>query len=224
MNESDFTFGANRTERLPTLRDIAMPLFRHTRLMMVTFLAIVSAAILGVVLLPAGYQAKMKILVKRERMDAAVSPGRDAAMASPGDVTEEELNSEVELLKSRDLLEKVVLSCDLHKPTSGRFWDRIPPMAATAHRNGAQSTEMNISRAVAALEDQLHIEPLKKLISFWRHMIRQIRNSPQASCTHSGICTWKRPWRFTVLPGLLNFSRRNPSITSANYKRLKLSS
>jgi uncharacterized protein involved in exopolysaccharide biosynthesis len=162
MNGSDFAIGANGTERLPTLRDIAMPLCRHTRLMLVTFLTIVSATILGVVLLPAGYQAKMKILVKRERMDAAVSPGRDAVMANPGDVTEEELNSEVELLKSRDLLEKLVLSCNLQKPNSRRFWDRLAPKAAATLGNDAQDSGKNISRAVATLEDQLHIEPLKK--------------------------------------------------------------
>jgi uncharacterized protein involved in exopolysaccharide biosynthesis len=162
MNGPDFTFGAKAAERLPTLRDIATPLFRHPRLVLVTFFAIVSAAILGVVLLPAAYQAKMKILVKRERMDAAVSPGRDAAMANAGEVTEEELNSEVELLKSRDLLEQVVLSCNLQKPASGRFWDRIPAKSAAVASGDSQSSGKNVSRAVARLEDQLHIEPLKK--------------------------------------------------------------
>ena len=162
MNESDLAFGTNSMERLPTLRDVAMPLFRHPRLVLVTFLTIVSAAILGVVLLPAGYQAKMKILVKRERMDAAVSPGRDSAMANSGDIPEEELNSEVELLKSRDLLETVVLSCNLYKPTSRRFCDRLPRNAAAAESSDAQSSGKNISRAVATLEDQLHVEPLKK--------------------------------------------------------------
>ena len=83
-----------------------------------TFLALVLGTVLGIILLPKDYQAEMKILVKRERVDAAVSPGRDTVMSNPGDVTEEELNSEVELLKSRDLLEKVVVSCNLQNSQS----------------------------------------------------------------------------------------------------------
>ena len=113
MDGQEFQSGANGTERLPTLRDIATPLFRHQKLVLLTFLALVLGIILGIILLPKDYEAKMKILVKRERVDAAVTPGRDAVMSNPGEVTEEELNSEVELLKSRDLLEKVVVACNL---------------------------------------------------------------------------------------------------------------
>src|SRR5579864_3612056 len=124
MDGQDFQSGANGTDRLPTLRDIATPLFRHPRVVLVTFLVILAATILGTLALPKDYEAEMKILVKRERVDAAVSPGRDAVISNPGGVTEEELNSEVELLKSRDLLEKVVLSCNLQESHSSHFWNR----------------------------------------------------------------------------------------------------
>ena len=99
--------------------------------MLLTFVSLLLVTVLGIVMLPKDYQAKMKILVKRERVDAAVSPGRDTAMSAPGDVTEEELNSEVELLKSRDLLEKVVVSCNLQELQSSHFWDRLFPARAT---------------------------------------------------------------------------------------------
>ena len=115
MDEPNVQLNILGQEGLPTLRDIATPIFRHRRLVFVTFLGFVLGTILAIVLLPKDYQAKMKILVKRERVDAAVSPGRDAVLANPGDVTEEELNSEVELLNSRDLLEKVVVSCNLEQ-------------------------------------------------------------------------------------------------------------
>src|ERR1039457_3058018 len=113
MDEQNFQSSAYGSDRLPTLRDIVTPIFRHRKLVLLTFLSLVLGTILGIILLPKDYEAKMKILVKRERVDAAVSPGRDVVLANPGGVTEEELNSEVELLKSRDLLEKVVISCDL---------------------------------------------------------------------------------------------------------------
>ncbi len=162
MNGQEYPFGVNGPQRLPTLRDIATPLFRHPKLILVTFLIIVLGAILGIVLPPKDYEAKMKILVKRERVDAAVSPGRDAAMTMPGDVTEEELNSEVELLRSRDLLEKVVIACNLQELLSRHFWNRIVPVNAGGEKGSSLDREKKISKSVLALEDKLQTEPLKK--------------------------------------------------------------
>src|SRR5271169_1438967 len=130
MDGQDYQSGASGSDRLPTLRDIATPIFRRPKLVLFTFLVLVGGTLLGVLLTPKDYEAKMKILVKRERVDAAVTPGRDAVMSNPGGVTEEELNSEVELLKSRDLLEKVVVSCNLQESLSGHFWDRLIPASA----------------------------------------------------------------------------------------------
>jgi uncharacterized protein involved in exopolysaccharide biosynthesis len=158
MDGQDFQPDASGGERLPTLRDIATPLFRHPRLLLLTFMGLLLATVLGTILLPKdSYQAKMKILVKRERVDAAVSPGRDAVMSNPGEVTEEELNSEVELLKSRDLLEKVVVLCNLQDLLARHFWERLP-----GGSGGARETEKKISQAVLALENKLQVEPLKK--------------------------------------------------------------
>jgi uncharacterized protein involved in exopolysaccharide biosynthesis len=163
MDGQDFQLGANGTDRLPTLRDLATPLFRHPRLVLFTFLGLLLATILGAILLPRdSYEAKMKILVKRERVDAAVSPGRDAVMPNPGGVTEEEINSEVELLKSHDLLEKVVVACNLQNAHSSHFWERFLPSAAARKSGNAEDSGRKISQAVLALQDKLQVEPLKK--------------------------------------------------------------
>jgi uncharacterized protein involved in exopolysaccharide biosynthesis len=146
MDGQDFQSGANGTDRLPTLRDIATPLFRHLKLVLLTFLGFLLATVLGIILLPNDYEAKMKILVKRDRVDQAVSPGRDAVVSNPGGVTEEELNSEVELLKSRDLLEKVVVTCHLQGLPSGFFWNRLLPAAAAGEGGDGQYSERQISR------------------------------------------------------------------------------
>jgi uncharacterized protein involved in exopolysaccharide biosynthesis len=162
MDEQDIQSGSNGTERLPTLRDIATPLFRHPKLVLLTFLCLLLGAVLWTILRPKDYEAKMKILVKRERVDAAVTSGKDAVMSNPGGVTEEELNSEVELLKSRDLLEKVVVSCNLQELHSTHFWDRLLPGAATSESGDVEGSDKKISQAVLALESKLQIEPLKK--------------------------------------------------------------
>jgi len=152
QNSQSSAFGR---ERLPTLRDIVTPLFRHSKLVLLTFLSLVLGTILGIIFLPKDYEAKMKILVKRERVDAAVSPGRDAALANPGDVTEEELNSEVELLNSRDLLEKVVVSCNLQESQPSHFWNRLFPTAAAHGTDDGRDNAKNFSQAVSALENKL---------------------------------------------------------------------
>jgi uncharacterized protein involved in exopolysaccharide biosynthesis len=162
MDEQNVQANAFGAERLPTLRDIVAPLFRHRKLVSVTFLSLVLGTILGIILLPKGYEAKMKILVKRERVDAAVSPGRDTALANPGDVTEEELNSEVELLNSRDLLEKVVVSCNLQESQRSRFWNRLFPTASAHGTDEGRDNAKDVSQAVLALENKLQVEPLKK--------------------------------------------------------------
>ena len=95
------------TPRPPTLRDWAAIGFRHARLMAFCFLFIFGAAILVTLFTPRQYEAELKILVKGERADPVVTPEKEAVMSRP-DVTEQDVNSEVELLKSRDLLEKVL--------------------------------------------------------------------------------------------------------------------
>src|ERR1700730_9001474 len=91
--------------RSPTRRDLLTIAFRHRRLMTLSFLGILSGALLAALLQPNRYEAEMKILVKPARVDAVAEASAQTQCAR--EVTEEELNSEVELLKSRDLLEKI---------------------------------------------------------------------------------------------------------------------
>ncbi len=106
----------NDVGRSPTLRDLLAIAFRHRRLMVLSFLGILSGAILVAVLQPSRYDAGMKILVKRDRADPIVTSDATAPPQAAPEVSEEELNSEVELLKGRELLKKVVLGCDLQHP------------------------------------------------------------------------------------------------------------
>jgi uncharacterized protein involved in exopolysaccharide biosynthesis len=162
MDDQNFQSSSYGSDRLPTLRDIATPLFRHRKLVLLTFFGLMLATISWIVVLPKNYEAKMQIMVKRERVDVAVSPGRDSALANAGDVTEEQLNSEVELLKSRDLLEKVVIACNLQKLQSRPFWSRLFPSTATQATDDGRPDAKSLSQAVLALENKLRVEPLKK--------------------------------------------------------------
>lgn len=145
----------------PTARDLVAVLFRHRRVLAVSFLTIFLAVILYAVLQPKRYEAEMKILVKRERADPVVSAENSISSQLEPLVTEEELNSEVELLKSRDLLEKVVIDCDLARPPHSRLgallgWLRRPNAEPEFNREAA------IAAAVQALQARLSAEVVKK--------------------------------------------------------------
>src|ERR1039458_2325220 len=98
---SETTFLSTHSDRTPevSLRDVLSPLFRQRRLFMLSLCGILLGAILAAVLLPSQYEAQMEILVKRERVDPVVTTEATTQMTQPAPaVTEEEINSEVELL------------------------------------------------------------------------------------------------------------------------------
>ena len=132
-----------------SLRDLAAPLFRHRSLAGVSIVGIFLGSALAAFLLPKQYQAEMKILVRRERVDPVVTADKTAVIEPHPEVTEEELQSEVELLKSRDLLEQVVRTCGLGpNKEQGAVEDH--------------DTQVSLARAVRDLEAALQAEPIKK--------------------------------------------------------------
>src|SRR6202453_403215 len=97
------------------------------------------------------YRAQLRILARRGRSDPPVSSQQNAAPDfSRVEVTEEELNSEVELLKDDDVLRRVVEGNNL----AAHDWLRwLRPHEDTAVRD---------ERATKKLAGRLKIEPIKK--------------------------------------------------------------
>lgn len=134
--------------QLPTPRELVRPVFRYRNAVMGTFLLVLAITIAYVAALPRIYMAEMKILVKRERLDSIVTSDPRAPASPPSNISETELYSEVELLKSRDLLERVVLDTGLH---------RDPGQAAVS-----PLAKGGVQRAVRLLRANLDIEPIRK--------------------------------------------------------------
>jgi uncharacterized protein involved in exopolysaccharide biosynthesis len=133
----------------PTLRDIAAVFFRQKRLLAISFLLIATMGILYSVLFPS-YKAEMKVLLRRGRIDPAVSPTPTPSPAFEHDeITEEELNSEVELFRDEDLLRQVVLDSGLGQKT----W-----LSVVTRQNFEERTE----KAVRHLADKLNVQPVRK--------------------------------------------------------------
>ncbi|HTZ75255.1 MAG TPA: GumC family protein [Candidatus Aquilonibacter sp.] len=149
---------------MKTSRDALMPLFRQKRLAATVFAGVFVGAMVSAFLMPRKYEAEMKILVNRDRVDAVVTPDPDAPVATAPEpvVTEEDLNSEVELIKSRDLLEQVVEACGLESPAA-KGWIRAARKVEAGLRLGPEPSETaRRAEAVQTLENNLVVEPLKK--------------------------------------------------------------
>ena len=131
---------------LPTSRDVVTMLFRQRRVLLISFLLVLVGATLSGIWIPK-YESQMKILVRRQRNDMIVTSSANASQQLNDQVSEQDLNSEVELLNSKDLLRKVAISTGLIGKTSG-LSDR--------------EAEVKIAEAVVQLAHDLKIEPLHK--------------------------------------------------------------
>ena len=154
MSELNHRIKPGEADSEPTLRDVLAPLFRHRRLVILSFFGVFLGSILAALLLTNRYQAHMQILVKRERVDPVVTSETSPQMlqAAPP-VSEEEINSEVELLQSGDLLQKVVLATGLQEKEKNLIWAVLRPK---------ENAEIRAFRAERRLAKKLKVEAVKK--------------------------------------------------------------
>jgi uncharacterized protein involved in exopolysaccharide biosynthesis len=146
----------------PTLRDLLAVVFRHRGLAISCFLAILLGTVLSLWILPKQYEGEMKILVRRERTDPVITSEVNAIPQISTNVTEEELNSEVELLKSRDLLGKVVVACGLQQAGTSSLWASLSAVVEAHDESSAAGPDEGIPKAVRLLGKRLQVETVKR--------------------------------------------------------------
>ena len=151
MISNDIDPGDSKTIFSFNLRDVLTIVFRHKRVVVLSFCGILTGAVLAAVLHAPEYRASTKFLIERERLDPVISPGQTTTPENRGEVTEEELNSEVELIESGDVLRQVVVSCGLHQRKS--FLKSLL---------GAGDEPTRIAEAVKRLQSELKIEVVRK--------------------------------------------------------------
>jgi uncharacterized protein involved in exopolysaccharide biosynthesis len=127
-----------------------MVMFRRRRVFAWVSGLVLAAAILYA-LAGAKYEANMKVLVRRGRADAPVSAGENAPLdLTRMAITEEELNSEVELLRDDEVLRNVVRQTGVG---IGGWWNFLHHGEGPAER---------MERAARRLAHKLNVEPIKK--------------------------------------------------------------
>ncbi len=136
-----------------TARDFVLPLFRRKRLLLGTFLFVFFGVVLFTLLAGPSYASRMEILVNQERIDPVVSTQATTQMITSANVvTPEEINSEVDLLSSRDVLEEVVRQNGLNQQHGFSLIRAIMP---------AQNDQERLARAVKDLAKKLQIANIR---------------------------------------------------------------
>lgn len=136
--------------RAPSLRDLAAVFFRHKNLFLATFASVFAAGVLYSVLFPS-YTAEMKMVVRHGRIDPAVTPAQTSLpQLRETEISEEELNSEAELLRNEDVLREVIGRSGLAERDSllARLWSEEPAS--------------RMARAVQFLQRKLRVQPVRK--------------------------------------------------------------
>lgn len=129
--------------------DPLLRLFGHRWLFLIVFAGTFSMTAALVFLLPTKYESQMKLLVGDERPDLVISPKDDKATPLREELAEVRVNSEIELLRSLDVLKQVVLKSHLTREPG------------TVDASGEPSP-ISLDRAVHSLERHLEISPVKK--------------------------------------------------------------
>jgi uncharacterized protein involved in exopolysaccharide biosynthesis len=154
MSEQNYRSASGKATQEATVRDIVMPLFRRRRLLILTFCGMLLGAIVAAIFLSSRYEAQMAILVNRDRMDPVVTTEQFSQTAPVAPlVTEEEINSEVQLLQSEDLLKQVVLANKLQDIEKDSLWSKLMPK---------QDEDTYVAKAVERLGKKLKVNAVKK--------------------------------------------------------------
>jgi hypothetical protein len=139
-----------RSSRTPssTRRDWLAVIYRRQRLGLACFAVFLLAVVLYRLLAPA-YQAEMSVLVRHRPVVPVVGWAPAAPRLEAGEVTEKELNSEVELLHDQEILDTVVKAARLDLGAS--FFSRL----------GGETDEERRARAVRRLDSQLSVAAVR---------------------------------------------------------------
>jgi uncharacterized protein involved in exopolysaccharide biosynthesis len=141
--------------------------FRHKRLFAGVVSIVVLLALLVSLLMTKQYVSEMKFLVQNARGNVVVTPERTNPMNVVSEVSEAQVNSELEILRSHDVLD----------PVADPAWEKLP----ASQRDDAASRRHEA--LLAAFDKKLEVEPVRKTnvisVTFRANTAEEARNSLQ---------------------------------------------
>ena len=114
MNKSNRRDGSGPEMPEMTLRDMLAPLFRHRRMVVISFCCVFAAAIVVAWAWAARYYVStMQVVVEQDRSDPAITSAQVANVTNNKPITMDQVTSEVSLLQGDDMLRTVAATCGL---------------------------------------------------------------------------------------------------------------
>jgi len=139
-------------------REVLAILLRHRPVIAAAFCVLASAVLAFVLLRQPTYEAHMSILVKRERVDPLVTTDEMPLQLVNQALAEQDLNSEVELLKGEDLIEKVITATGLlQQPTS-----LLRKLRERLAGPGPSPAARQLASAISHFRAHFSVEPVQK--------------------------------------------------------------
>lgn len=140
------------THETNSIRPVVAAAFRHRRLWMFVVFAVVCVTGLYIVVIPRKYISEMDILVQNKRGDEQITPSRINGEITINGVTEEQINSEIQLLTSRGLADEVVAP----------GWNNLSEAGSThaqlkAHDEAVEYFEKHLSVNMARKSNIIHV-------------------------------------------------------------------
>ncbi len=120
--------------------------FRHKKIFFGASLFVLMLTVAVTLLIPRQYASDMKFLVQTSRGNVVVTPERTNPVSVVSEVTESQVNSELEILRSHDVLD----------PVADPGWEKLPTSERTAlaiHKHEA---------LLSGFDKSLEIEPVRK--------------------------------------------------------------
>jgi len=130
-----------------TRHDVMAAIGRQSRVLVTSFVVLATGAVLAVLLATPKYEGTTRILVKQDRADSVVTGAADSE-AERQELTEADLMSQAELIKSHDLLEAVADQTGLAR-------------RVVAERPSIDQAEA-LARATEQLGEDLAVTPVRR--------------------------------------------------------------
>ncbi len=146
-----------------SLKDVLTVLFRRRMACLLVFTGVVSTVVVWTVVVTPVYEITAAIVVKDDRAAIPLAPteSRELIITTVG---EEDLNSEVEMLRSRELLVSVLRTPGVTPTQRPQGWlDRLVAAFRTAYRQATRRPALSpFDELVLKLERKLKVEPVRK--------------------------------------------------------------
>jgi uncharacterized protein involved in exopolysaccharide biosynthesis len=174
-------------ESSSSLRSIVETSFRYRGLWSVVVVTVIAMALLYTLLTPREYRSEMDILVQNKRGDEQITPNRSTGSVTVNEVTEEQINSEIQMLESRSLADVVV-----DPQWNNHDFSRMTQSQLKAHEKAVEQFKKHLSVELVRKSNVIHTtysasnpkvatDTLNRLLSAFLLKQREIAQPPGTS-------------------------------------------